>query len=128
MRFLRRFLDSLEPHFINEGKLKNYYAIYEMIDTFLYTPDTVTFNGPHIRDSIDLKRSMIFVVIAMIPAILFGIFNVGYQEDSTRTVVENFFVGLYVVAPIIIVSYFMSCNYSQIKMGQTSLRFAPSKT
>ena len=97
---LRSLLDKIRPMFEKDGKYKYFFPLYDALDTFLYTPDTVTFNGPHIRDSIDLKRSMIFVVIAMIPAILFGIFNVGYQEDSTRTVVENFFVGLYVVAPI----------------------------
>tara|TARA_Y100001968_G_scaffold229599_1_gene212403 strand:+ start:789 stop:1943 length:1155 start_codon:yes stop_codon:yes gene_type:complete len=102
---LRSFLDKIKPLFEKDGKYEYFYPLYDALDTFLYTPDSVTKNGPHIRDSIDLKRSMIFVVIAMIPAILFGIFNVGYQEDSSRTVLENFLSGLMTVGPIIIVSY-----------------------
>ena len=76
-----------------------------MIDTFLYTPGSKTADGPHIRDSIDLKRSMVFVVIAMIPAIIFGIFNVGFQQNPDRSIMDNFIIGLKVVAPIIMVSY-----------------------
>ena len=102
---LRSILDRIKPLFEKDGKYEYFYPLYDALDTFLYTPDSVTKNGPHIRDSIDLKRSMIFVVIAMIPAILFGIFNVGYQEDSSRTVLENFLSGLMTVGPIIIVSY-----------------------
>ena len=79
MGFLRKFLDSLEPHFMN-GKLKNFYPIYEMIDTFLYTPADNTISGPHVRDAIDLKRSMVIVVLALLPAFFFGTYNVGLQE------------------------------------------------
>ena len=102
---LRSILDKIKPMFEKDGKYEYFYPLYDALDTFLYTPDTVTKNGPHIRDSIDLKRSMIFVVLAMLPAILFGIFNVGYQEDSSRSILENFIAGLYVVGPMIIVSY-----------------------
>ena len=102
---IRKKLDQVKPHFESGGKLEKLYPLYEMIDTFLYTPDAVTQDGPHIRDAVDLKRSMIFVVIAMIPAILFGIFNVGYQQDASRTIVENFIAGLIVVGPIIAVTY-----------------------
>ena len=80
MKFLRNILDSIEPHFLNEGKLKTFYPIYEMIDTFLYTPANNTISGPHVRDSIDLKRSMVIVVIALLPAFFFGTYNVGLQE------------------------------------------------
>ncbi len=102
---LRKKLDQLKPHFDIGGKLEKYYPIYDMIDSFLYTPDTKTSDAPHIRDAIDLKRSMVFVVIAMIPVILFGIFNVGYQQDPNRAIFDNFIIGLQVVVPIIIVSY-----------------------
>ena len=102
---IRKKLDQIKPHFETGGKLEKLYPLFEMIDTFLYTPDAVTQDGPHIRDSVDLKRSMIFVVIAMIPTILFGIFNVGYQQDATRTVLNNFLAGLIVVGPIIAVTY-----------------------
>ena len=102
---LRGLLDKVKPLFHKDGKYEKFYPLYDALDTFLYTPDTVTKNGPHIRDSVDLKRSMIFVVIAMLPAILFGIFNVGYQEDPTRSILDNFIAGLIVVGPIIVISY-----------------------
>ena len=102
---IRNKLDQLKPYFEDGGKLEKLYPLYEMIDTFLYTPDLVTKDGPHIRDSVDLKRSMIFVVIAMIPAILFGIFNVGFQQDPSRSVLDNFIAGLIIVGPIIAVVY-----------------------
>ena len=115
MKFLRRFLDSLEPHFINEGKFKNYYAIYEMIDTFLYTPAENTISGPHVRDAIDLKRSMVIVVIALLPAFFFGTYNVGLQEALHVTGVTfqninldfliHFLAGLKTVLPIYVVVF-----------------------
>ena len=115
MKFLRRFLDSLEPHFINEGKLKNYYAIYEMIDTFLYTPADNTISGPHVRDAIDLKRSMVIVVIALLPAFFFGTYNVGLQEalHGSEVTFQNinldflihFLAGLKTVLPIYVVVF-----------------------
>ena len=115
MKFLRRFLDSLEPHFINEGKLKNYYAIYEMIDTFLYTPADNTISGPHVRDAIDLKRSMVIVVIALLPAFFFGTYNVGLQEalhgsgvtfhNKNSDFLIHFLAGLTTVLPIYVVVF-----------------------
>ena len=102
---LRKKLDEIKPLFDKNGKFEKLYPLYEALDTLLYTPDSVTNDGPHIRDSIDLKRSMILVVVAMIPAILFGIFNVGYQQDSSRTIIENFISGSILVLPIIAVSY-----------------------
>ena len=102
---LRKKLDEIKPLFDKNGKFEKLYPLYEALDTFLYTPDSVTNDGPHIRDSIDLKRSMILVVVAMIPAILFCIFNVGYQQDSSRTIIENFISGSILVLPIIAVSY-----------------------
>ena len=79
MKFLRSFLDSIEPHFV-DGKFKRLHPLYDMIDTFLYTPSTVSSNAPHIRDSIDLKRSMFFVVISLLPCFIFGAYNAGYQQ------------------------------------------------
>jgi len=110
MKFLRNFLDSVEPHFINDGKLKKFYALYEMIDTFLYTPADNTISGPHVRDAIDLKRSMVIVVIALLPAFFFGTYNVGLQEalHGTGVTFQNinldflthFLIGLKTVLPI----------------------------
>ena len=79
MKFLRNLLDKVEPNFTGNGKYTKFYPLYEMADTFLFTPADKTKNGPHIRDAVDLKRVMSFVVIAMLPALLFGIFNVGRQ-------------------------------------------------
>ncbi len=102
---MRKFLNNLERHFSGDGKLKKFYAIYEMVDHFLYTGNEVTDRGPHVRDGVDLKRAMVVVVIALLPALFFGIFNVGYQQDAARSITANFIVGLRYVIPIIIVSY-----------------------
>jgi Na+-transporting NADH:ubiquinone oxidoreductase subunit B len=108
MKLIRNFLDKIEPNFVKGGKFAKLYPVYEMADTFLYTPKDKTENGPHVRDAVDLKRAMFIVVIALLPVLLFGIFNVGYQQDqqdSSRSIMENFLSGLQLVLPIIIVSY-----------------------
>ncbi|WP_310618499.1 NADH:ubiquinone reductase (Na(+)-transporting) subunit B [Flexibacterium corallicola] len=79
---LRSKLDSIAPHFEKGGKYEKFYAVYELVDTFLYTPKTVTRAAPHARDNADLKRVMTYVVLATIPAILFGMYNTGYQANS----------------------------------------------
>ena len=105
MKFLRKLLDKVEPNFTGNGKYVKFFPLYEMADTFLFTPADKTKNGPHIRDAVDLKRVMSFVVIAMLPALLFGIFNVGYQMNPNGELRDNFLVGLKIVLPIILVSY-----------------------
>ncbi|NIM16199.1 MAG: NADH:ubiquinone reductase (Na(+)-transporting) subunit B [Candidatus Aminicenantes bacterium] len=80
MKFLRKFLDKQEKHF-KEGKLKGLYYLFEAIDTFLYTPGKRTPGASHIRDTIDFKRIMMMVVIALTPAVLIGLYNVGYQAN-----------------------------------------------
>ncbi len=102
---MRKIIDKIEPLFIGNGKLSNYYPIYEAVDTFLFTLSDKTRNGPHIRDPIDIKRVMFFVIISMMPALLFGIYNVGYQKDSSGATLDTFLQGLSVVLPIIIVTY-----------------------
>ena len=79
MKFLRNLLDKVEPHFV-DGKFKRLHPLYDMIDTFLFIPSTAPKNAPYIRDSIDLKRSMFFVVIALLPCFIFGAYNAGYQQ------------------------------------------------
>ena len=105
MQFMRNILDKIEPHFSKDGKFSKYYPIYEAADTFLFSPSIKTQSGPHIRDAIDIKRVMFFVIIAMFPALMFGIYNVGYHKDSSGTILETFLLGLPIVLPIIIVSY-----------------------
>ncbi|WP_295878555.1 NADH:ubiquinone reductase (Na(+)-transporting) subunit B [uncultured Thiohalocapsa sp.] len=79
---LRKFLDRQERHFQPGGRWERFGAVFELMDTFLYTPSTVTARAPHVRDGIDLKRVMIFVWIAVIPATLFGMFNIGLQANQ----------------------------------------------
>jgi Na+-transporting NADH:ubiquinone oxidoreductase subunit B len=79
---LRGTLDRIHPLFAKGGKFEKYYAVYEMVDTFFYTPPDVTRGAPHVRDGIDLKRTMIYVWLATFPAILFGAWNVGFQANT----------------------------------------------
>jgi Na+-transporting NADH:ubiquinone oxidoreductase subunit B len=80
LQFLREQLDKVEPLFEKGGKLEKLYPLYEATDTFLFTPGHRTRSGPHVRDAVDLKKTMITVVLALIPATLFGMFNAGYHE------------------------------------------------
>jgi len=79
---LRSFFDSIEPHFTKGGKYQKFFPIYEMVESLLYTPATVTTVAPHARSYVDMKRIMTYVVIATIPAILFGLYNTGYQANA----------------------------------------------
>lgn len=78
---LRSILDKVEPHFEKGGKYEKWYALYEAVDTFLYKPASVTKTTAHVRDGIDLKRMMITVWLCTFPAMLFGMWNVGYQAN-----------------------------------------------
>ena len=79
---LRNFFDRIEPNFTKGGKYEKYFPIYEMVESFIYTPKTVTTVAPHARSYIDMKRIMTYVVIATIPCILWGMYNTGYQANS----------------------------------------------
>ncbi len=79
MKFLEHFFESKKPLFEKGGKLEKFYPVYEAIDTFAFTPDSVTKTTAHVRDALDLKRTMITVVFALIPAILWALYNTGYQ-------------------------------------------------
>jgi len=81
MSRLRAFLDRIEPQFMPGGRLRKFYALYEMVDTILYTPPEVTRSAPHVRDGIDLKRVMTYVVISVLPCALFGMYNIGLQAN-----------------------------------------------
>ncbi|MEM6638780.1 MAG: NADH:ubiquinone reductase (Na(+)-transporting) subunit B [Pseudomonadota bacterium] len=78
---VRSFFDRIEPQFTAGGKWERYFPIYEMIESFVYTPKTVTKVAPHARSHIDMKRVMTYVVMATIPAILVGLYNVGLQTN-----------------------------------------------
>ena len=83
MKVLRDLLDQAEPLFHKGGRLEKFYALYEAADTFLYTPGRVTEGPTHVRDGIDLKRTMITVVAALVPCIFMAMWNTGYQINST---------------------------------------------
>ncbi|WP_282152051.1 NADH:ubiquinone reductase (Na(+)-transporting) subunit B [Ruegeria atlantica] len=79
---LRNFFDRIEPNFTKGGKYEKYFPIYEMVESFIYTPKTVTSVAPHARSYVDMKRIMTYVVIATIPCILWGMYNTGFQANS----------------------------------------------
>lgn len=82
MKFLRDLTDKQAPLFEKGGKLEFFYPLYEAIDTFNFTPGKVTSGSPHVRDALDLKRLMMTVVISLFPAILVGLWNVGFQANA----------------------------------------------
>jgi len=79
---LRKFFDSIEPHFHKGGRYENWYALYEAVDTIFYTPSSTTKTTAHVRDGVDLKRIMITVWFAAFPAMFFGMYNVGLQANT----------------------------------------------
>ena len=109
IKFLRKILDANAHRFENNGVLKKLYPLYEATDTILFSTDEVTKSGPHIRDSIDIKRVMILVVIALIPLYIFGAMNVGVQNGISmgveRTNWEQFWFGFDKIIPIILVAF-----------------------
>jgi Na+-transporting NADH:ubiquinone oxidoreductase subunit B len=82
MARLRRYLDRLEPLFQKSGPYNKFFAVFEMVDTFLYSPADTTRGAPHVRDGIDLKRLMSYVVLATFPVILMMLWNTGFQANS----------------------------------------------
>ena len=78
---LRKLMDNIERHFQEGGRFQNYYVLYELFDTFLYAPDSVTRSTAHVRDGVDLKRIMITVVLAAFPAMFYGMYNLGFQAN-----------------------------------------------
>jgi Na+-transporting NADH:ubiquinone oxidoreductase subunit B len=111
MNALRKYIDKIKPHFEKGGKFEKLQSTFEAFETLLFVPNKVTTQGTHIRDAMDMKRTMIIVVIAMVPAILFGMWNVGYQHhmatnpEVTITILQSFWEGFKLVFPIIVVSY-----------------------
>ncbi len=106
---LRKIVDQLKPTFSKGGKLAKLESTFEAFETFLFVPNKTTHVGAHVRDYMDLKRTMVIVVLAMIPALLFGMYNVGLQHSisigETWSIMDSFLFGLIKVLPIIVVSY-----------------------
>ncbi len=111
MKALRRFLDKQKPKFQKGGKLSAFGSVFGGFESFLFVPNHTTNKGAHLRDAIDLKRTMSIVVVALIPTLLFGMYNVGYQhflsvgELQTTPFFQIFLYGLIKVLPLVIVSY-----------------------
>lgn len=82
MKFLRDILDKVEPHFEKGGKFEKFYPLFEAGDTFLYSPGSVTKGNTHLRDGIDLKRTMVTVAMALAPVLIFAMYNSGYQANA----------------------------------------------
>ena len=109
MNGLRNFVDKIKPTFEKGGKLGFLHSTFDAFETFLFVPNTVTRSGAHVRDCVDLKRVMIMVVLALVPAMLFGIWNTGYQHSLAFGLDWGFgdivLYGLIKVLPLYIVSY-----------------------
>ena len=106
---LRKFIDKIKPNFEEGGKLYCFHSFFDAMETFFYVPNKVTINGAHVRDAVDMKRNMIYVLIALIPCFLFGTWNIGFQHFSSHgevaTLMQNFGYGLMKILPLYIVSY-----------------------
>ena len=101
---LRNFVDKIKPTFSEGGKLSFLHSTFEGFETFLFVPNTTTSKGAHIRDCNDIKRVMIVVVLALIPAMLMGMYNIGYQA-GVEGILPAFWYGFLKMLPMIIVSY-----------------------
>lgn len=108
---LKKYLDKIRPAFEDNGKLHCFRSVFDGFESFLYVPNTTAKSGTHIHDSIDSKRIMSIVVIALLPALLFGMYNVGWQNYAAAgklaeaTFFEMFAYGFLAVLPKLLVSY-----------------------
>jgi Na+-transporting NADH:ubiquinone oxidoreductase subunit B len=109
MNWIRHKIDQIKEPFEPGKKLEKYRPAINALDTFLFVPDHTTQKGAHIRDAVDLKRTMITVVLALIPALVFGMWNAGYQHyiqlGETPAIFEAILHGAYKIVPMIVVSY-----------------------
>ena len=111
MKKLRDCIDKIKPNFMPGGKFAMFRSVFEGFETFLFVPATTSQSGVHIHDNVDSKRTMTIVILALMPALLFGMYNVGYQHYLAIGQLESvgfftlFFFGLLAVLPKIIVSY-----------------------
>ena len=104
---LRKYLDKIENIILENEKLKKFYPLHDALDTFLFSTNKQTNKAPYVRDSIDLKRTMILVVLALLPAFFFGTYNVGFQSPAiiNKDFLSCFIYGLKVVLPMYLVVF-----------------------
>ncbi len=109
MKALRNLLDKQKPHFEKGGKFEKLHSMFDAMETLFFVPNRVTTSGAHIRDAIDMKRTMIVVFIALLPALFFGMWNIGYQHFLSYGEHPGFWTmfwyGFLKMLPIIIVTY-----------------------
>ena len=111
MKFARKIFDNIKPHFEKGGKLEKMFPAYDAFETMFFVPSHTTKHGTHIRDSVDLKRTMITVIIALLPALFFGMWNIGHQHYEIALgiketpILKSFMFGFWEMLPMIIVSY-----------------------
>ncbi len=110
MKALRKFMDKIKPHFQEGGRLSKLESVFDGMETFLFTPNTTSRSGVHIHDSNDMKRTMITVVVALLPCLLFAMYNIGYQHFRAIGMLDAsfwqmFIYGLLAMLPVIVVSY-----------------------
>ena len=114
---LRKYLDNIKPTFEKGGKLYAFRSVFDGLETFLYVPNTTSVSGTNIHDAIDSKRIMSFVVIALLPALLFGMYNIGYQNFAAAGKLAEasfwnmFMFGFLAVLPKLIVSYVVGLGF-----------------
>lgn len=110
MSFLLKQIKKIKPLFEKGGRFEKFYSVFDGFETFLYVPETVTKKGSHIRDYMDMKRTMTLVILALMPALIFGSWNVGLQHTrafgiNDWTTLQMFWFGFLKILPLIIVSY-----------------------
>ncbi|MCF8296398.1 MAG: NADH:ubiquinone reductase (Na(+)-transporting) subunit B [Saprospiraceae bacterium] len=110
MKALRRYIDKIKPNYEKGGKREKWLSVFESFETFLFVPGTTTKKGAHIRDAVDLKRTMTVVVLALVPALLFGMWNTGFWHfeslgEDTTSLWGNFWYGFLKILPLIVISY-----------------------
>ncbi len=111
MKALRKYMNKIKPQFLPGGKLSKLHSFYEGMETFLFTPNDTSRSGAHIHDGNDLKRTMIMVLVALAPAMLFGMYNIGLQhymaigQTASTSWLTMWTFGLLAILPMIVVSY-----------------------
>ncbi|MDY0141131.1 MAG: NADH:ubiquinone reductase (Na(+)-transporting) subunit B [Bacteroidales bacterium] len=131
MKFLRKRVDKIKPHFEEGGRFYFLHSVFDGFETFLFVPDHVTKKGAHIRDAIDMKRTMIIVVLALMPALLFGIYNTGLQHFIATGQPQEFWpmisYGIIKVIPLIAVTYIVGLGiefaFAQVRKHEISEGF-----
>ena len=122
MKGLRKLVDNVKPTFEEGGKLSFLASTFDALETFLFVPNTTTKSGAHVRDCIDMKRTMFFVVLALLPAFLFGCLNTGLQVGLEGF--QAFLYGLVRVLPMVAVSYIVGLGievfYAQIRKEEVA--------